>query len=147
MAYLEDNKVLARAFCERYTRGDWDGMTDLLAEDFRWKAPTSQRRQSPQLVNAPTLNESPGWTKAETVGIFRQTQQNCVDGRFDLTPVSFTAEEDRVAFEAVGYAVNRVNGRTYDNRYHHLLICRDGKIVELREYQDTLLLYDVWMAP
>jgi ketosteroid isomerase-like protein len=93
------------------------------------------------------LNASPGWTKSETIDIFRQTQQNCVDGRFDLTPLSFTAEGDRVAFEAIGYAVNKANGRVYDNRYHHLLVCHDGRIVEMREYQDTLLLYDVWMAP
>jgi ketosteroid isomerase-like protein len=122
-------------------------VADLLADNFRWVVPTSQRRQSPQLAKAPTLNESPGWTKAETIDIFRQTQQGCVDGRFDLTPVSFTAEEDRVALEAIGHAVNKANGRIYDNRYLHLLVCHDGKLVEMREYQDTLLLYDVWMAP
>ncbi|MDQ1429902.1 MAG: methylmalonyl-CoA/ethylmalonyl-CoA epimerase [Actinomycetota bacterium] len=141
------NKALARAFCDTFTRGDWDALAELLADDFRWLAPTSARRQSPQLVDAPVLNRSPGWTREETLQIFRETKENSVDRRFDLTPVSFTAEEDRVAVEALGYAVNAANGRTYDNRYHHLFTCRKGLLTQLREYQDTLLLYDVWMAP
>jgi ketosteroid isomerase-like protein len=141
------NKTLATRFCELYTRAAWDELAALLDDEFRWIVPTSQNRQSPHLVGAPRLNESPGWTKAETVEIFRQTQQTVQDGRFDLTPVSFTAEGDRVAFEAVGHAVNKANGRIYDNRYHHLMTFREDRIIELREYQDTLLLYDVWMAP
>jgi hypothetical protein len=146
MFELENNKALARSFCETYTKGDWEALEALCAEDFRWLQPTSQRRQSPRLVGAPLLNAD-GWTKAETLEIFRQTVERCVDRRFDLTPVSLTAEDDRVAVEAVGYAVNAANGRVYDNRYHHLFTCRGGKLAELREYQDTLLVYDVWMAP
>lgn len=29
------------------------------------------------------------------------------------------------------------NGKTYNNRYHFLVIVRDGKILRLREYGDT----------
>jgi ketosteroid isomerase-like protein len=143
----EANKAVAALFCDLYSRAAWDELATLLDDEFRWRVPTSQHRQSPHLVGAPRLNESPGWTKDETIAIFRRTHEMVADGRFDLTPVSFTAEADRVAFEAVGHAVNNANGRVYDNRYHHLMTVRDGKIVELREYQDTLLLYDVWMAP
>jgi uncharacterized protein len=78
--------------------------------------------------------------------VFKRTLGNCVDSRFDLTPEGFTCEGDRVAFEAASYAVNKQNGRVYDNRYHQLMRIRDGKIHELREYQDTLLIFDVWMA-
>ncbi|HZP30099.1 MAG TPA: nuclear transport factor 2 family protein [Acidimicrobiia bacterium] len=143
----EANTALARAFCDAFTGGDWDALALVLHEEFRWRAPTARHRDSPQLVDAPVLMDLPGYTKAETLEIFRRTTQACVGGRFDLTPVSFTAEADRVAMEAVGHAVNAANGRTYDNRYCHLFTCRAGQIVELREYQDTLLLYDVWMAP
>jgi ketosteroid isomerase-like protein len=143
----EANKQLAADFCRLYTEGAWDELEKLLAEDFRWRQPTSQRRHSPQLAAAPTLNAGPGWTKQETLAIFRQTVASCVGGRFDLVPVTMTAEEDRVSVEATGYAVNAANQRVYDNRYHHLFVCRDGMLAELREYQDTLLLYDVWMAP
>ena len=72
----EANKQLAADFCRLYTEGSWDELEKLLGEDFRWRQPTSQRRQSPALA-----------------------------------------------------------------------VCCDGVLAELREYQDTLLLYDVWMAP
>jgi ketosteroid isomerase-like protein len=141
------NKRVVKTFCDLYTRGRWEDLGELLADDFRWKAITSQRRQSPMFVDVPPMNSDPGFTKHETLEIFRTTQKACVDGRFDLTPLSFTAEGNRVAFEAESFAINRDNGRTYDNRYHHLMTFREGKIIELREYQDTVLVLDVWMAP
>ena len=143
----ESNKRLAGDFCRLYSEGDWPALAGLFADDFRWRQLTSQRRQSPELANLPKLNTDSGWSKAETMAIFEQTVDRCVNKRFDLTPVSMTAEQDRVAVEAVGYAINSANNRVYDNRYHHLFVCRDGLIVELREYQDTLLVYDVWLAP
>jgi ketosteroid isomerase-like protein len=48
--------------------------------------------------------------------------------------------------EATSSAVNAANGRVYENRYHHVFISRDDAIAEMREYQDTLHVYDVWMA-
>jgi uncharacterized protein len=141
---LEENKALVDEFCRAYTAGSWDRVEELCTEDFRWRVPTSQRRQSALFAEFTVLNEDPGWTRAETLAIFRRTQATCVDGRFDLTPVAFTAEGDRVALEARAYAVNASNGRVYDNRYHHVFVCRGGRIVEMREYQDTLHVFDVW---
>jgi ketosteroid isomerase-like protein len=108
--------------------------------------PTSERRQSSAVAAAPLLNEDPGWTRDEMLAIFRNLQRGCVDGRFDLVPIAFTAEGDRVAVEATSSAVNAANGRVYENRYHHVFVCRDSAITEMREYQDTLHVYDVWMA-
>jgi uncharacterized protein len=147
MGVLEDNKALARAFCETYSRGDWGAMADLMTDDWRWKAVTSQRRQSPSLKDAPVLNADPGYGKAETLEIYAMAKGNAVDESFDLTPVSLTAEDDRVAVEARSLAVNKANGRVYDNCYHLLFVCCDGRLAELREYQDTFLVYDVWGAP
>jgi ketosteroid isomerase-like protein len=143
----ETNKRLVGRFCELYTTGDWTAVSELLGEDFRWSQPTSSRRQSSMLADAPVLNAGVGYSKTETLDIFDNTVKRCIDGRFDLIPLTLTAEADRVSVEARGYAVNAANGRTYDNHYHHLFVCRAGKIIELREYQDTLLLFDVWMAP
>src|SRR3954451_18655210 len=97
MSTVDRNKELAGEFCRAYTAGDWASLEQLCTDDFRWKVPTSQRRQSAALATAPVLNESPGWTRAEALAIFRDTQQRCVDGRFDLIPVTMTAEGDRVA--------------------------------------------------
>ena len=141
------NKALAIGFCDAFSRGDWDRIEHLCADDFRWRAPTSGRRQSDLLRAAPLLNAEPGWTRTEMLGIFRDTKSRCRGGVFELTPVTVTGEDNRVCVEAVGNAVRADNGRIYDNRYHHLFICRAGKLAELREYQDTLCLFDVWMAP
>ncbi len=140
------NKELAAAFCEAYSRGEWTRLEGLCTVDFRWRTPTSQLRQSDLLRDVPLMNAEPGWTREEMVAIFRQTKERCVNGVFALTPVTSTAEDDRVSLEVTGYAVRADNGRVYDNRYHYLFVCRDGKIAELREYQDTVCAVDVWMA-
>ena len=55
---------------------------------------------------------------------------------FNITGI--TAEEDRVAIEISGEAIH-ASGETYNNQYHFLLIIKDGKILELKEYMDTQL--------
>lgn len=47
-----------------------------------------------------------------------------------------TAEGERVAIEATGHGSLR-NGRDYDNRYHFLMIVRDGRVLSVREYMDS----------
>jgi len=53
-----------------------------------------------------------------------------------------TAEDDRVAIEAESHGRHK-SGRTYHNVYHFLMRARDGKIVEWREYLDTMHAADV----
>ncbi|HKD67359.1 MAG TPA: nuclear transport factor 2 family protein [Candidatus Binataceae bacterium] len=73
-------------------------------------------------------------TKAELLEIVKQNT-----ARFEV-PVSFkvtgvTAEGDRVAIEAEGYAKLK-NGKTYENNYHFLFVVKDGKIQLGKEYCD-----------
>jgi len=49
-----------------------------------------------------------------------------------------TAEDDRVAVEVSGESIH-ASGKPYNNKYHFLLIIRDGKIIQLKEYMDTQL--------
>ena len=56
--------------------------------------------------------------------------------KFYITGI--TAEGDRVAVEIDGEAVH-ASGETYNNQYHFLLIIKDEKILELKEYMDTQL--------
>jgi uncharacterized protein len=145
---LQANKALVRGFCEAYTAADWTRIQELLTDDFRWKVIASKARQSRMLKDAPVFNTEPGYTKAETLAIFSQTQENVLDGAFTLMVTSMTAEDDRVAAECSSHAVNRENGRVYDNRYHSLFVCRGQQIAEMREYQDTALVLDVfWAVP
>ena len=55
---------------------------------------------------------------------------------FNIT--GMTAEDDRVAVEVSGESIH-ASGKPYNNKYHFLLIIRDGKIIQLKEYMDTQL--------
>ena len=55
---------------------------------------------------------------------------------------ALTAQGERVAIEAESYG-KHVSGKTYNNKYHFLMRARGGKIVEWREYMDTMHANDV----
>jgi ketosteroid isomerase-like protein len=55
---------------------------------------------------------------------------------------ALTAEGERVAIEAESYG-RHVSGKIYNNKYHFVLRARGGKIVEWREYMDTMHANDV----
>lgn len=48
-----------------------------------------------------------------------------------------TAEDDRVAIEAESWG-RHSSGKIYNNQYHFLMILRDGKVVQFKEYLDTM---------
>ena len=60
-----------------------------------------------------------------------------VTGGIDFTLHSMTAEGDRVAAEVSCHA-ELTTGKVYANQYHMLFGFRDGEIVEVKEYNDTL---------
>ena len=62
-----------------------------------------------------------------------------------MTIKRLTAEADRVAIEAESHGTH-VSGKTYKNLYHSLMRVKDGKIVEWREYMDTMLAAEVLCA-
>ena len=76
-------------------------------------------------------------TKEEVVGFAQNILAAFPTGiKFNISGI--TAEGDRVAVEIDGEAVH-ASGETYNNQYHFLLIIKDGKILELKEYMDTQL--------
>jgi ketosteroid isomerase-like protein len=56
--------------------------------------------------------------------------------------VSITADGDRVAVEWQGRAT-LADGKPYHNNYVMVFVIKDGKIKQLNEYFDTLLVDDV----
>jgi ketosteroid isomerase-like protein len=150
MADIERNKRMATAFCEAFSRSDWDRLRSICTEDFRWVVPMRKTMQSGQLRSnaaAMAMLTAHDRTLDETIEAFRITKATSRDNAFTLEITGMTAEGDRVAAEAQGHAVCEATGRSYDNLYMYLISFRGGKIRELREYQDTLHAYDVWMAP
>ena len=60
----------------------------------------------------------------------------CFTGKITPKILGITAEGDRVAVESESQA-DVINGTTYNNRYHCLLLFRGDRISEVREYCDT----------
>ena len=52
------------------------------------------------------------------------------------------AEGNKVAVEFASYG-DHVSGKTYTNAYHFLIIIEDRKLVEVKEYMDTLHLHQL----
>ena len=59
-----------------------------------------------------------------------------------FTVHTMTAEDDRVSVEAESKG-KHVTGQTYNQLYHYLFVIRGGKIVQAKEYFDTMHANDV----
>ena len=76
-------------------------------------------------------------TKKEVIDFAKGILDSFPDGiKFNVT--GMTAENERVAVEVNGEAIH-ASGEPYNNQYHFLLVIKNGKIVELKEYMDTQL--------
>lgn len=122
------NKKIVRDFIEVIGRGDVDAIRNAYTEDGYCQ------------------------TMGNTLisGKFSRDQVAMAAGRiFEAFPagvqfeiVNMTAEEDRVAVEAISHG-DHVSGAHYSNHYHFFFRLRDGRIAELREFMDTELVTDI----
>lgn len=103
------------------------------------------------------MSEDATWWVAGTTPIsgtydkkaFTQLLSGVLDackGPIRIEPKVYTAQGDRVAVEAESFAETR-NERTYNNFYHFLFRVRDGRIVSVREYLDTMHANSVLCTP
>ncbi|MGQ0836900.1 MAG: nuclear transport factor 2 family protein [Gammaproteobacteria bacterium] len=123
---LEANKRLVLDFLGRYAEGRYAAALALLAEDARWWLP-----------GHPEEFPAAGWADKATVERRLASNLKLLPHGLEITTGAVTAEDDRVAVEAESRAT-LVNGRLYHNRYHFLFVIRDGSIVAVKEYLDTL---------
>lgn len=127
-ASIEDKKRTARRLFECLSRGDTKAVLDLYADDATvWTAGTLafSGRRSKQEV-APIMEG--------ILGAFPEGLRFTIHG--------MTAEGDRVAVEAESHG-RHASGRLYHNLYHFLLVVREGKVREFKEYLDTKLAHEV----
>ena len=118
----EQNKSLVKDFWAKFSSGDHEGALALLTEDATW------------WVAGNTLL-SGTYSKEEFTNLLAGTSSQAPNG-IQVTPGLLTAEDNRVSMEATSYG-EIANGRTYQNIYHFMIECRDGKISAVREYLDT----------
>lgn len=134
MSTLEKNKQLAADFLAAISAFDWQRLDSLLDESFTW------------WVNG-SLPISGPHTKQQTLELLRSLASGVrVSPEHTLyTPTGFTAEDNRVAVEMKAYC-EMLNGKIYDGRYHLLFEIRDGSIVEMRDYLDTMHAFDCFFS-
>ncbi len=128
---IEANKQLAREFIDALSRADTDWVLDHYADDMvMWTAgslPISGPHYKPEI--RPLMD---GILSAFPDGL-------------TFTITTLTAEEDRVAIEAESRGTH-VSGKPYLNQYHFLMRIRDGRVVEFKEYLDTLHASEVFFG-
>jgi ketosteroid isomerase-like protein len=112
----EENRATALKMVDTLGAGAPD--QSLLTEDAIWWAPGRGEFRNDEFLKI----------AASFAGMFKAPSK--------ITIFGVTAEGDRVAIEAEGHA-ELTNGKVYRNRYHYLFIFRDGKIREVRLYNDT----------
>jgi ketosteroid isomerase-like protein len=123
---LDRNKKLVLDFLGHYAAGRYEAALAMLAPDSQWWLP-GHKEEFP----------AAGWVDKATVEKRLWANLKLLPNGLEITTGAITAEDDRVAIEAESKAT-LVNGRTYHNRYHFLFVVRDGSIVAVKEYLDTL---------
>ncbi|HEX4108038.1 MAG TPA: nuclear transport factor 2 family protein [Solirubrobacteraceae bacterium] len=120
---VETNKQIVRDFMEAFGSGDIPRTMGFMARDATWWV-------------AGTIPLSGTYTKQEFEQLLGGVVDTCKQP-ISLTPHAFTAEGDRVAVETESYTETNA-GKVYNNHYHFLFVLRDGKIVQVKEYLDTM---------
>jgi ketosteroid isomerase-like protein len=125
---IRQNKQAVREFCAHFENAATADLFDALSEDATW-----------WILGKPHLFSGAGTkSKADMARIWGNLFAHMKDG-LKMRIVGMVAEGDKVAAEIRSHA-DLKDGRVYENQYHMLFTLRQGKIVEVREYADTLLI-------
>ena len=125
---IEDNKQTVREYLAHFKNAAVTDLLDAMSEDATW-----------WILGKPHLFPGAGSkSKADMERIWGSLFGRMKDG-LEMTVIGIVAEGDKVAAEIRSHA-DLTDGRVYENQYHMLFTLRQGKIVEVKEYADTLLI-------
>jgi uncharacterized protein len=129
---LTTAKELALTWFRALVSGDAETVASLIADDFRY-------------FLTGTMPASGWWNKQ---GFFDSAKMfaGVLAGPITMRVGDVTAEDDRVWFEAESEALLAAGG-SYINTYVVALRVRDGKVVEMKEFSDTLHVFEAIDAP
>ena len=129
MTIEQRNRETALAVMKAISEGDSAAL-------FRMYAPNARFWQVGKQL------KSAGWHDMEATGRIAAQVFARLASPPKMTVLSTTAEGDRVAIEAESQG-RLADGRPYENQYHFLLrFDEDGKVLEFKEYLDTLYLFE-----
>lgn len=123
MSEIETNKQIVRDFMEAFGSGDVDRTMSYFADHGTWWV-------------AGNIPLSGTYSKDDFGKLLGGVVETC-KMPISLTPKAFTAEGTRVAVETESYTETNKGG-IYNNQYHFLFVIEDGKIVQVKEYLDTM---------
>lgn len=130
---LEANKAVVRKFLESMPDRDLAAIGECLAEDVvqHYQRPTIQNDDGSQAASFLKGRQA----ILDEIGTY--FYQLYRPGTIRVTIEHLIAEGDMVAAQFVLAAITAARGEPYENFYHFLYRCRDGKVVEYWEYVDT----------
>jgi ketosteroid isomerase-like protein len=129
---IQENKQLVREFCAYFDKAATAKLLDAMSEDATW-----------WILGKPHLFSSAGTkSKADMERIWGNLFGSMKDG-LEMSVIGMVAERDKVAAEIRSRA-DLIDGRVYENQYHMLFTLRQRKIVEVKEYADTLLIANMF---
>jgi hypothetical protein len=125
---VQENKQAVLEFCAHFKNAAIDDLSAAMSEDATW-----------WILGKPHLFPGAGTkSKADMKRIWGDLFSHMKDG-LEMSVIGMVAEGDKVAAEIRSRA-DLTDGRVYENQYHMLFTLRQGKIVEVKEYADTLLI-------
>lgn len=125
MSDIEANKALVTRFLAAFSKGDVDGLVQMMSEDATW------------WVSGRIDGFSGTYPRDQFAELVRGAKAAYKTGALTITPSSMVAEGERVAVEAESHA-EILSGAVYNNFYHLLFTIRGGQITSVKEYMDTL---------
>ena len=124
----DNNKQLVRDFFDAFSRGDFETAFARVSDSASWWVPG-------------TLPFSGTKTKEQYLQVVGAIARGFPQG-LRLSVTGLTAEGDKVAAEVESLG-QHVNGKTYNNHYHFLFTIQGGVVQRVKEYMDTLHLYQL----
>jgi uncharacterized protein len=119
----DNNSLIIRTFLAELGTGSLDKAVSYLTEDAMWAIVQTSRGTS---ISKPQL-------KARLAGMRASLKDNVLQ----LKPINFIENGHSVAVEVESYAVTNL-GKVYENKYCIIFKMVDGKIADIREYNDSL---------
>ena len=133
------NKDLARRFLLAISAKDGPAMRSVLAPEAHLTLMIAG-------VYSPQLRAFPQGTQWDRDGMIEMQMdfQRLLEGPFTLEVLSLIAEGDSVAAEVIGKGRRAATGESYIQHYSYHFQLSGGRITDIRLYQDTFHLWQVW---
>ena len=125
---LAQNKNLVKIFFNLLNEQKMSEAFDMLSEDLNWWI----------LGNIPV---SGNYDKRK-ISLGLKMLHRSFEG-FKFSIGQMTAEENRVSVILESHAKRKSNGKAYNNHYHFLLSFHEDKIIDVKEFFDTV--HAVWV--